>query len=832
MQNTNAVWMKGRLWAALCCGLAVVAWASLLPGCGVGPGPCDDPAVCDDNNACTTDTCTVVVDEQGSGNDSKTCSNTPKDCSTNGGVCNPADGACVECVTAADCDDSDACTTDTCDSNGCTNATITCDSGVCDSTLGCVECLADSDCATGEVCNTTSHTCEAAPVPCTDDSDCDAGEVCSNGACVPETPTGCTDDSDCDADQFCNSSGVCEDNPTPVACNSDADCETLQICSNSVCVDVECKQDSDCDNGDFCDGDETCVNNVCSNGTDPCVAPQICDEPSDSCTLPPEPPAVHIPSNGEASAQVGGASTITGITVSDPDNNTLTVDVASSTGFISFTLVGGVTANGSATSPSAPATDVELFGTIAGLNSTLATLAYTTDRVAGNPGNDFISVTATDLNGGTASKTVTVGVGTNFNLTAGTDSGASFTGTAFGDAFIADAAGELNNDDVLNGAGGVDTLRFEAAAGTGAIPTGPAASFSATGFENVFFNGSAGAVALDLNKIAGISNVRWSPTGAHTLTITNAADAFTLDVDTQHGNTGSTIDVGIKDSTFGSQSFTVRLNGATGTPINVPVVTSLLIETLNFVSGGFAGATGVTNTVGNVTSSAATVNISGSQAFVGTFSGVASRTVNGSGATGALTLTTAEASAVVSGGSANDTLTGGAGAQAFSGNAGNDTIRGLGGNDQATGGAGADTFVFEATAGANGLDTITDFSTSDVLDFTAFAGANTPTATVADTSTANQAVATDNVFVVTDADGSIDTDVEVAALFGGGGKVFAAVAGNENIVLLIQNTQTGGNTTIWYVDNDNNAVILNTECVQVGTLTAFNGAIGDANIKD
>jgi Ca2+-binding RTX toxin-like protein len=74
----------------------------------------------------------------------------------------------------------------------------------------------------------------------------------------------------------------------------------------------------------------------------------------------------------------------------------------------------------------------------------------------------------------------------------------------------------------------------------------------------------------------------------------------------------------------------------------------------------------------------------------------------------------------LSGGADHDHLDGGAHGDRLSGDAGDDVLNGGAGNDTLSGGAGADRFVF---GGADqGLDTITDFGTGDVLVFTDLAG--------------------------------------------------------------------------------------------------------------
>ncbi|MES2631616.1 MAG: hypothetical protein V4669_01525 [Pseudomonadota bacterium] len=79
------------------------------------------------------------------------------------------------------------------------------------------------------------------------------------------------------------------------------------------------------------------------------------------------------------------------------------------------------------------------------------------------------------------------------------------------------------------------------------------------------------------------------------------------------------------------------------------------------------------------------------------------------------------------------TLNGNAGDNILTGSSGADTLAGRGGNDTVRGGASGDTlttaatgtttYVFEATASANGLDTVTGLRTGVKFDFTAFLGA-------------------------------------------------------------------------------------------------------------
>lgn len=117
-------------------------------------------AVCDDSNACTTDTC------------------------------NTGDGTCGHA--AVSCNDANACTTDSCDTvTGCLNETVSCDdgsecsSGACNPSTGCANetvscddnnaCTIDSctnaqgcaheavACGAGQTCNATNGSCRTLP---------------------------------------------------------------------------------------------------------------------------------------------------------------------------------------------------------------------------------------------------------------------------------------------------------------------------------------------------------------------------------------------------------------------------------------------------------------------------------------------------------------------------------------------------------------------------------------------------------------------------------------------------------------------------------------------
>ena len=105
--------------------------------CGFTSGDDDDPCEgmnCNDGNACTTDSCS-----EGS------CVNTPINCN-DGNSCTTdscSNGSCVN--TQKNCDDGNACTSDSCSGGSCINTPINCDDGD--------ECTSDS-CSGGSCVNT------------------------------------------------------------------------------------------------------------------------------------------------------------------------------------------------------------------------------------------------------------------------------------------------------------------------------------------------------------------------------------------------------------------------------------------------------------------------------------------------------------------------------------------------------------------------------------------------------------------------------------------------------------------------------------------------------
>ncbi len=246
---------------------------------------CSQAADCNDNNACTLDSCTA------------------------GKCVHLATKGCTPCAVVGDCNDNNACTTETCSEGKCVYASL----------ANCKPCASGADCNDNNVCTTDSCTlgkcsniaikgCTTCAVAgdCNDNNAC-TSDSCNGGKCVygltanckPCAVAGdCNDNNACTTDSCsagkcvnlaikgcapCSVAGDCNDNN---ACTTDA-C-TAGKCSNTAITGCKsCATTGDCNDNNACTTD-SCASGVCkndvTNGCTPCASLADCND-NNNCTL-------------------------------------------------------------------------------------------------------------------------------------------------------------------------------------------------------------------------------------------------------------------------------------------------------------------------------------------------------------------------------------------------------------------------------------------------------------------------------------------------------------------------------------------------------------------
>jgi|GEM_PF-2342897 len=219
--------------------------ASTPPAETAGPDGCScSQRVCNDSNACTDDSCL-------------------------NGVCQYTNNTNV-------CDDGDACTeSDTCGGGTCSGTAIDCDDGI--------GCTVDS--CTGGTCQHDFAACECETDPDCNDSNSCTDDACVGGACQYTNNTNACDDGDACTESDTCSGGTCSG--TAINCDDGVGC-TVDACVGGICqhdsTACTCTHDSECSDGIACTSD-TCVNNTCAHDTSgcSCTTNADCDD-SNLCT--------------------------------------------------------------------------------------------------------------------------------------------------------------------------------------------------------------------------------------------------------------------------------------------------------------------------------------------------------------------------------------------------------------------------------------------------------------------------------------------------------------------------------------------------------------------
>lgn len=407
--------------------------------------------------------------------------------------------------------------------------------------------------------------------------------------------------------------------------------------------------------------------------------------------------------------------------------------------------------------------------------------------------------------------------------------------------------GGLGNDTVTNGAAGTGNYVFALGQGADSLDAATA-DFGASADVTIYggdgiVDTADGADFIDIEGAAGMTALIYGNAGDDTITATDTGTDITATVfgglgndsittednaDSIVGGDGNdTVVAGAGDNTVDGGAGNNSITSTTGADI---ITTGDGNDTIsagagaNVIDAG-AGTNSVTTTTGDdrITTGAGADTIS---------SGDGDDTINaGDGADnitagdGNNTLVNGEAgadtivvgngtSATVNGGDGNDTITGGTGGISLNGDAGSDnitggtgadtllggtdsdTLEGAAGADSLTGGDGADTFEYTVAlvdATRTNVDTITDFTSSDVFDFTDLTVGNLNGTGVSyqegNAAEAATAIGTNTgVFVATNAATSLaaaDIFTAIAGLTADANIV--DVDGDDNFYLLISN---------------------------------------------
>ena len=273
---------------------------------------------CDDDNPCTVgDLCKVGVCQKGA---AKTCES---GASCIAGACNLASGKCdyKNKVVGAPCNDGDACSEgDGCSDGICQGKAVSCDDSnpcttdSCDKDKGCVHAVNVSPCSDGDACTQsdvcvegncvpgqakvcidnilcTADTCNKTTgncvydaqtmngTPCDDGNVCTLGDNCKNGSCVVGISKDCNDNNPC-TDDLCDQLKGCNPNFNSQKCDDSNACTSSDICKFGDCEGsvVKCDDGNLCTD-DACDPKKGCVNtanSVICNDNSACTEKDQC----------------------------------------------------------------------------------------------------------------------------------------------------------------------------------------------------------------------------------------------------------------------------------------------------------------------------------------------------------------------------------------------------------------------------------------------------------------------------------------------------------------------------------------------------------------------------
>lgn len=208
-------------------------------------GACDDGLYCTFSESCQNGICT--------GGTVRTCDHLDSPCTI--GVCDEDNNECIsQSLPNGDpCDDGLMCTiNDQCLGGACGGEPLDCDDTVactidtCEEPAGCIHTPNDAACDDQEFC-TGIETCTPESGCISSGDPCGLGEFCDEvaNACVE-----CLDNSDCNDNNFCTTDscvlGACQNVNNTLVCDDDLYCTVNDICTDGACVGQERCPDETC----------------------------------------------------------------------------------------------------------------------------------------------------------------------------------------------------------------------------------------------------------------------------------------------------------------------------------------------------------------------------------------------------------------------------------------------------------------------------------------------------------------------------------------------------------------------------------------------------------
>jgi hypothetical protein len=264
-----------------------------VAGCQTTPAenetPCDDNDVCNGSETCQAGTCTPGT---------RLACNDGNPCTADG--CNPLFGCTAPPVlNNTPCRDENVCNgTESCQSGTCTRgAPLNCDDAnacttdSCDPELGCRHQSVEDgrSCSDGNVCN-GAETCAGGACTAGTPLACDDGNPCTIDGCdrlrgcisgFEGTGTPCNDGSRCTQTDICDGAGACV-GTNPVVCRALGPCRDVGACNpdTGTCSDPPARDGTPCDNGSTCVTEtlsDSCQAGVCADAP-ACAAAEVAPE--------------------------------------------------------------------------------------------------------------------------------------------------------------------------------------------------------------------------------------------------------------------------------------------------------------------------------------------------------------------------------------------------------------------------------------------------------------------------------------------------------------------------------------------------------------------------